>query len=167
MSDVVLVGIISASASIIGGIVVQYFQYKNNKSFKKDDIMRKDLNSLYLLKEEIHANGRIIKNALNYLAVSKEDRVNLYEINQVPVNDIWNYVKKENILCIADDKELIQPLFEFYMCVNECIIQHNHENEKIGKGTIHKKTLEEVIKNIEFILKGIDSKIHELYKNSK
>ncbi|HDK7138925.1 TPA: hypothetical protein PTV74_001387 [Clostridium botulinum] len=167
MSDSVLVGIITALSSIITGIVVQYFQYKKDKLFKENDIMRKNLNSLYLLKEEIHTNDRIIKNALNYLEVSKEDRVNFYEVNQVPVNDIWNYVKKENILCIVDDKELIRPLFELYMCVGQCIIQHNHENDKIGKGTTNKETLEGIIKNIEFILKGIDTKIDKLYKKLK
>ncbi|MFV3013577.1 hypothetical protein ACLD43_17510 [Clostridium botulinum] len=159
-----LVGVIY---TILGASIPVLAQYLKDKSFKKDDITRRELNGLYLLKEEINKNKQIMRNILSYLNESENNEFNCYEINEIFIMDIWDCFKKDNILCIVDDKQLIEELFGFYMYVDTCITQHNFENYKIKKVVSSREVLDGNFKSIEFILKRIDTKIDKLYKKLK
>ncbi|AKA72223.1 hypothetical protein CSCA_5098 [Clostridium scatologenes] len=66
---------------------------------KNIDILRKDLNTLYLLKEEIENNEYIIKSSLQYIDETAQNKVNVYEIGQIPKN-IYGIILKKIIFYV-------------------------------------------------------------------
>lgn len=167
MSDVVLVGIIAATASVGSSIVTTFAQYIKDKSLKGNDIIRKDLNTLYVLNNEINLNKKILESNLDYMNNLNVERVNFYFTGLVPQNFTWKIIKNDSILCIVDDRILTQMLFDFYSFVDQSIIMHTHENEEMDKGTVLRNTVEEVLNNIDSICNRLNAKIDKLHKKLK
>lgn len=164
MTDTVFVAIIAASASIVSAVVTTGSQYVKEKAFKNKEISRKDLNTLYVLNNEIRLNKSILQSNLNYMKKSGEKEVNFYFTNLIPKNDVWKMIKERDILCIIDDKILTEKLFDFYAFVDQSIVTHKHKNEQINEGKALKDTIVKCIEAVDDISNRLNSKINQLYK---